>query len=170
MLLVIATCTVPRNARGQVLNEYEAKAAFLFNFVKFVEWPAHAFADSNAPLIIGVVGDDMSSRVIEELIDGKIAGGRRLVVRRFPSFKALTYCHMIFVRSSENDRTRQTLADANPGALTVGETEGFAGLGGMINFMIVNGKLKLEINQASAERAGLRISAKLLSLASVVRT
>jgi hypothetical protein len=152
-----------------VLNEYEAKAAFLFNFVKFVEWPAQAFANGNSPLIIGVVGDDRSSGVIDQTINGKTANGRRLVVKRFSSFKALTFCHIVFVRSSERDRTRQTLAAAGPCALTVGETEGFARGGGIINFTILDGKLRLEINQTSAERAGLKISAKLLSLARVIR-
>ncbi len=170
LVFVIATCAVSRNAQAQVLNEYEAKAAFLFNFVKFVEWPSQAFADGSSPLIIGVVGDDRYSGVIEQMITGKTANGRRLVVKRFPNFKALTYCHIVFVRSSERDRIRQTLAAAGPGALTVGETESFAQWGGIINFTIVDGKLRLEINQTSAERAGLKISAKLLSLARVIRT
>lgn len=169
LVFVIATCAVSRNAQAQVLNEYEAKAAFLFNFVKFVEWPSQAFADGSSPLIIGVVGDDRYSGVIEQMITGKTANGRRLVVKRFPNFKALTYCHIVFVRSSEIDRIRQTLAAAGPGALTVGETESFAQWGGIINFTIVDGKLRLEINQTSAERAGLKISAKLLSLARVIR-
>lgn len=170
LVFFIVTYASSRNAQAQVLNEYEAKAAFLFNFVKFVEWPTQAFADDSSPLIIGVVGDDGSSGVIEQVIAGKTANGRRLVVKRFSNFRTLTYCHMVFVRSSERNRIRQTLAAAGPGALTVGETEGFAQWGGIINFTIVDGKLRLEINQTSAERAGLKISAKLLSLARVIRS
>jgi len=167
--LVVATCVIAGNGQARVLNEYEAKAAFLFNFVKFIEWPSQAFADDSSPLIIGVVGDDRSSVLIEQMINGKTANGRRLVVKRFSSSKTLTYCHMVFMRASERDRIRQTLAAAGPGSLTVGETEGFAQGGGIINFIVVGGKLRLEINQASAERAGLKISAKLLSLARVIR-
>ena len=107
--------------------------------------------------------------MIDQTINGKTANGRRLVVKRFSNFKALTFCHIVFVRSSERDRIRQTLAAAGPGALTVGETEGFAQSGGIINFTLVDGKLRLEINQTSAERGGLKISAKLLSLARVIR-
>jgi hypothetical protein len=162
-------CADSRNVQAQVINEYEAKAAFLFNFVKFVEWPAQAFADDNSPLIIGVVGDDKSSIVIEQIINGKIANGRSVIVKRFSNFRGLTPCHMVFVRTSERDRIRQTLAAAGPGALTVGETDGFAHWGGVINFTIADGKLRLEINQTSAEKAGLKISAKLLSLARVIR-
>jgi hypothetical protein len=169
LVFAITTCSVYGKPEAQVLNEYEAKAGFLFNFVKFVEWPSQAFADDSSPLIIGLVGDDRYSAEIDQRINGKTANGRRLVVKRFSSFKALTYCHMVFVRSSEKDRIRQTLAAASPGALTVGETENFARWGGIINFTIVDGKLRLEINQTSAERAGLKISSKLLGLARVIK-
>lgn len=169
LVFVIASCVVSGNGQGRVLNEYEAKAAFLFNFVKFIEWPSQAFADDNSPLIIGVVGDDGSSVVVEQIINGKTANGRRLIVKRFSSSKKLTYCHMIFVRASERDNIRQTLAATGPGTLTVGETENFVRWGGIITFIVVDGKLRLEINQTSAERAGLKISAKLLSLARVIR-
>ena len=167
--LVIVTCAIPTTTQAQVLNEYEAKGAFLFNFVRFIEWPVNAFADSSSPLIIGVVGDDSSSAVIERVVNGKIANGRRLVVKRFSDFKSLTSCHIVFVRSSDRDKIRQTLTAAGPAALTVGENEGFAKWGGIVNFTIVGGKLGLEINQRSAERAGLKISAKLLSLARVIK-
>jgi hypothetical protein len=169
MVFVITTCIGFRDAQAQVLNEYEAKAAFLFNFVKFVEWPSHAFANNEAPLLIGVVGNDRYTEVIDRVISGKTANNRRLVVKRFTNFKQLTPCHIVFVRSSENDRIQQTLAAAGPTALTVGETDGFTRSGGIINFTVAHGSLRLEINQASAERAGLKISAKLLSLANVIR-
>ena len=169
LVVVITTCAVARNAQAQVLNEYEAKAAFLFNFVKFVEWPSRAFADASSPLIIGVVGDDRSSDVIDQMINGKTANGRRLIVKRFSSFKAMSYCHVLFVRSSQRDRIQQTLAAAGSGVLTVGETEGFAQMGGIINFTILDNKVRFEINQTAAEKRDLRISAKLLSLARVMR-
>lgn len=165
--LAIASCLVSGNAQGQVLNEYEAKAGYLFNFVKFVEWPHSAFPDDASPLVVGVVGNDKTSAEIDT-INGKIANGRRLVVKRFADFKALTSCHIVFVLSSEKERIRQTLAAAGS-ALTVGEIDGFAHRGGIINFTFSGNKLQLEINQASADRAGLKISAKLLSLARVIR-
>ena len=164
LVLVIGSCAISPNARAQVLNEYEAKAAYLFNFVKFVEWPSHAFPNEASPLIIGVVGDDKFSQAIEQTINGKTANGRYLLVKRFANFKALTTCHMVFIRASEKERIQQTLAASGP-ALTVGESEGFAHRGGIINFTFSASKLQLEINQTSAERAGLKISAKLLSLA-----
>jgi hypothetical protein len=156
-------------ALAQAQDEYQVKAAFLFNFVKFVEWPAEAFSDSNAPLIIGVVGDDRFQGSIDQMISGRIANGRRLLVKRFSNFRTLTPCHIVFVSSSERDNIQQILATAGPGALTVGESDRFAQMGGIINFTVVDRKVRLEINQAAAERRGLRISAKLLSLARVIR-
>jgi hypothetical protein len=168
LALVIVLCAIFRDAHAQVLNEYEAKAGYLFNFVKFIEWPSHSFPDGASPLIIGVVGDDKFSETIEKAINGKIANGRRLLVKRFANFKALTTCHIVFVRASEKERIQQTLAAAGT-ALTVGESEGFAHRGGVINFTFSSSKLQIEINQTSADRAGLKISAKLLSLARVIR-
>jgi hypothetical protein len=169
MIFLSTTCVGFRVVEAQVLNEYEAKAAYLFNFVKFVEWPSRAFASDDAPLVIGVVGDDRYSEMIDRVISGKKANGRRLVVKRFAHFKQLTQCHIVFVRSSENERIQQTLAAAGAGTLTVGESDGFTRSGGAINFITADGKLRLEINKGSAERAGLKISAKLLSLANVIR-
>jgi hypothetical protein len=169
IVALIASCAMCRNAQAQALNEYEAKAAFLFNFLKFVDWPAQAFADDSAPLVIGIVGDDKSSERIEQLVNGKSANGRQVVVKRFPSFKQLTYCHLVFVRASERERLPQILSAARSGSLIVGETDSFARWGGAINFSIEDGKIRLEINQKSAERAGLKISAKLLSIARIVK-
>jgi len=169
MVVIIASCAICRSAQAQTLNEYEAKAAFLFNFLKFVDWPAQAFADDNAPLVIGIVGDDKSSERIEQLVSGKSANGRQVVVKRFPSFKQLTYCHLVFVRASERERLPQNLSAVRSGSLIVGESESFARWGGAINFSIKDGKISLEINQKSAERAGLKISAKLLSIARIVK-
>jgi YfiR/HmsC-like len=156
-------------ASAQEANESQVKAAFVFNFVKFVDWPSEAFNDSGAPIIVGVVGEDSTSSAIDQTINGKTANGRRLLIKRFPNFKAITRCHILFISFSQRDNLRQILAAVGPAVLTVGETEGFAQMGGIINFTIVDKKVRFEINQTAAERAGLRVSAKLLSLARAVR-
>ena len=164
------TCNIPcTQARAQVQDEYQVKADFLYNFAKFVEWPAKAFPDNRAAFIIGVVGDDPFGSKIEQAIKGKFANGRGLVVKRFPTLKALTFCHILFIGSSEKNNLRPVIAAAGAGALTVGDTERFTQDGGIINFAIVGSKVHFEINQAAAERAGLRISAKLLSLSRPIR-
>lgn len=168
ILSFIFTSGTP-GARAQEPNEPHVKAAFVFNFVKFVEWPAGAFNDDGAPIIVGVVGEDSTSSAIGQTINGKTANGRRLLIKRFPNFKAITHCHILFISTTQKDNIRQILAAVGPGVLTVGETERFAEVGGIINFTIIDNKLRFEINPAAAERSGLRISAKLLSLARVIR-
>jgi hypothetical protein len=154
---------------AQASGEYQVKAAFLYNFLKFVDWPAQSFANDSSPFIIGVVGNDRFNSAIDQAISGKTANGRPIVIKRFASSKTLTYCHILFISPSETDRFKQILATAGPGVLTVSESERFTQMGGIINFTIVDSKIRFEINQSAAERAGLRISAKLLSLARVVR-
>lgn len=155
-------------AQAQSADEQHVKAAFLYNFVKFIEWPQAAFTDVNAPIIIGVIGDDRLVATIEQTVSGKTAGGRHFVVRRFISYKALSYCHILFISNWGKDNLRRILPAIVAGVLTVGETEHFAEAGGMINFKIADSKVRFEINQKAAERAGLRISAKLLNLAPIV--
>jgi hypothetical protein len=154
---------------AQASDEYQVKAAFLYNFVRFVEWPADAFSDSSAPVVIGVVGDDPFGSKIDQMINGKTANGRPLVLKRFTNIKALTFCHILFICSSEKNNLRQALAAAGAGVLTVGETERFTQMGGIINFTIVDSKVRFAINQVAAERAGLKISAKLLNLSRPAR-
>ncbi|MEK6304132.1 MAG: YfiR family protein [Acidobacteriota bacterium] len=169
LLLTLASGTRGARAPAQETTESQVKAAFLYNFVKFVDWPSEAFSDSGAPIIVGVVGEDSTTSAIDHTISGKIANGRRLLIKRFSNFRAITRCHVLFISSSQRDNLPQILAAAGSAVLTVGETERFAQMGGIINFTIIDNKLRFEINQAAAERAGLRISAKLLSLARVIR-
>jgi hypothetical protein len=155
--------------QAQASGEYQVKAAFLYNFLKFVDWPAQSFANDSSPFIIGVVGNDTFNSTIDQAVSGKTANGRPIVIKRFASSKALTYCHILFISPSERDRFRQILGTTGSGVLTVSETDGFTQIGGIVNFTLVDSKVRFEINQSAAERAGLKISAKLLSLARVVR-
>jgi hypothetical protein len=174
LVILLLFLILPSGMRGarplaQGSDESQVKAAFLFNFAKFVEWPSESFNDNQAPIIVGVVGEDSTSSAIDQMINGKTANGRRLQVKRFPNFRAVAHCHILFISSSQRDNLRQILAAVGPAVLTIGETERFAQMGGIINFTIVDSKLRFEINPTAAEKAGLRISAKLLSLARVIR-
>ncbi len=165
ILLLFSTGGVlTSQVRAQAIDEYQVKAAFLYNFVKFVEWPADAFPNDGAPIIIGLVGNDPFGSKIDQMINGRFANGRRLVLKRFPDLRTLAYCHIVFICSSEKNNLRQLLSATGAGVLTVSETDRFTQMGGMINFTIVDSKVRFEINQGAAERAGLKISAKLLSL------
>jgi len=151
------------------LQEYEVKAAFLFNFAKFVEWPANAFTSADEPIILGILGADPFGDSLKPL-EEKTAGGRRLVIKRFVSAEALEKCHILFVsRSSAKDFPQILPTTRNWNVLTVGEVRGFTEAGGIINFVLVDKKIRFEINVDAAQQAGLKISSQLLKVAKIVR-
>jgi hypothetical protein len=166
--LLAAATAVPADASGPS-REYELKAAFLCNFTAFVEWPEDAVPDAEGALVIGVLGDDPFGVVLDEIAAVKTANGTPTTVRRFATIDDYTPCHVLFVAPSEREHLHtilETLGDSP--TLLVGDTEGFAQAGGMINLVIEKNKIRFEINPAAAARAGLKISSKLLRLAEIV--
>lgn len=150
--------------------EYEVKAELLANFAGFVTWPTGTFANSNSPVVIGVVGKDPFERFLEKAVESKTRPGRRLVLRRVNSDAEMRECHVLFVASSERRRLRD-LRERLKGArvLTVGESEEFLDQGGIINFLLKGQSVRFEISVESAQAAGLRLDARLLSVADAVR-
>jgi hypothetical protein len=147
-------------------SEYQLKAAFLFNFAKFVEWPPEAFADEKSPFIIGVLGDNPFGKELERTVEGKIVNGRYIQIREAGSLAEAKKCHILFVCNSENKRLQEVF-EALRGAsvLTVGDWTHFTESGGMISFVLENSKIRFQINDQAARAAGLKISSKLLNLA-----
>lgn len=154
-----------------VPTEYQVKAAFLFNFAKFVEWPPGRFGGPNAPLVIGVLGEDPFGEALEQSIQNKEIQGRPIELRRLRAGEDLEACHVLFVSRSENARLGPILgAVKNSAVLTVGEMEQFLEQGGMINFFIEADSVKFEINPKAAEQCGLKLSAKLLAVSRTATT
>ena len=152
---------------AQTVNEYQVKAVFLYNFARFVEWPADP---PTVPIVIGILGEDPFGNALEETVRGKTINGHELAVKHLKSGQEARGCQIVFVASSERRRLRPLLASlGGAGVLTVGETEGFAESGGIISFTLEDDRVRFEINVDAAQRAGLKISSKLLSLAKVVR-
>jgi hypothetical protein len=150
-------------------REYDVKAVFLYHFAQFVDWPPQALADTNASLIIGVLGADPFGGVLERTVRNETVRDRPLVVRRFRRLEDVTSCHLLFVSSSEKPRFQDILrALSGRGILTVGDADPFTRLGGIVNFRTERNHVQLEINLAAAEREGFKISAKLLGVARVV--
>jgi len=170
--VLLGVCCTPQllPAQSSQPAEYEVKAAFLYNFAKFVQWPPEAFPSPTAPITICVISDERFQSILGQTLIGKTAQDRPLVVRRLQSPpQDLRQCHIVFVSSAE----RGTIGDLLTGAkessvLTVGETDGFAQRGGMVNFVILDNRVRFEINHQSARSSGLRISARLLQLAANV--
>lgn len=146
--------------------EYDLKAAFLFNFAKFVEWPQGAFPGENTPMTICVFGKDPFGHSLDEVVQGERIGERGLVIQRPDGLDDLDACHVLFVSPSERERISKVLARVRgEPVLTVADTEGFLRAGGVINFILEGSKVRFLINQEAAERNGLRISSKLMRLA-----
>lgn len=169
-LTIILASSFNAGLRAQAVNEYQVKAAFLYNFAKFVEWPAAPAGPSPDRLALCIIGQDPFGDVLDQLTKGKTVNGRELVVRRLTGSEEAQGCQMVFIAASERRRIPAILEGLRRAdVLTVGETESFAQLGGVINFVRQGDRVHFEINLDAAERAGLRISSKLLSLAKIVR-
>lgn len=142
--------------------EYQVKAAFLFNFLKFVEW---APAAADAPWVIGVLGHDPFGAALDLTVRGKIVNGRKVDVRRYNKASDVKDCNILFIGRGDYERTG---IPAQPGLLTVGESSGFLKAGGVISFYIEDNRVRFEIRPASARSAGLHVSSQLLKLGRVL--
>ena len=150
--------------------EYPLKLAFLYNFTKFVEWPAESYSDPGAPLAICVVGDDPFSPYLEEELRTRKVESHPVQVKALKVNDTLGACHIVFVPVTEESQAARIVSGLKgSSALTVGESEGFAVLGGIINLTVEENRLHFEVNPVAAERAGLKISSKLLSMAKIVK-
>jgi hypothetical protein len=148
-------------------TEYQIKAAFLFNFAKFVEWPAAAFSGATSPLVIGILGQNPFHDDLARTIRNKTIDEHPLLIKEFRAPAEATNCHVLFVCTSEKRQLPEVLqALKGASVLTVGEMDRFTETGGMINFFLEGTKIRFQINKDAAASAGLKISAKLMSLAS----
>jgi hypothetical protein len=154
---------------AEVSKEYQVKAAFLYNFTKFVEWPPASFADATSPIVIGVLGQNPFGHELERIVQGRTVNGRAISVifiHTAGEVPAL-HLHLLFVPAGEETRL-PSAAWQNAAVVAVGESADFAALGGTIIFTREADKVRFAIKLESAERAGLKISAQLLKLATEV--
>lgn len=169
LTLLYATTTPLLFGQGESATEYQLKAAFLYNFAKFVEWPPAKTPRADSPLVIGVIGKDPFGSDLENTLQGKLVEQRPITIRRFNSLGDLAGCHILFIASSEQDRLGEILHAAREmSVLTVADGGEFTGQGVAIGFRLQGGMIRFLINPNAAERAGIRISSKLLRLAQIV--
>jgi len=168
--LLLLCCPSTRSAEEVSLSEYEVKAALLFKFVRYSDWPATAFQGANSPYVIGVAGRDPFSKELEKVFEGKTVKGRSFLIRRVGNEQEMRGCHLLFVSSSERRRLRDLLLkiDGAP-VLTVGESPDFLEQGGAINFLIKDESVRFDINLEPARSARLKLDANLLKVAASVR-
>jgi hypothetical protein len=170
-LVVGASASTPAHALAQssASPEYQLKAVFLFNFAQFVEWPASAFAGPDAPLVIGVLGEDPFGSYLDETVRGETVNGRPLEVRRYRGVEEIGTCHILFVSRLEEGRLREVLDSLRGRSiLTVSDAARFATRGGMVGFVTDHNRIRLRINLEAAQAAHLTLSSKLLRPAQIV--
>jgi hypothetical protein len=153
----------PRPASAQPVGEYRIKAAFLYNFTLFVDWPADAVSGSS--FVIGVVGDDAFADVLAETVRTKTVHGTRVEVRRLTVVDDMRNCRLVFVSASADRRNTVPRRTRGAPILTVGETADFLQDGGVIRFLIENAQLRFQLNVNAATEARLTISSRLRAIA-----
>jgi len=153
-------------ADAEVSKEYQIKAAFLYNFTKFVEWPASRFADGSSPIVIAVLGENPFGDELAKLVKGRRVNGREIAIKSITDPSEAGAVHVLFICARNDRQLGPVLAQLRSGGvLTVGESDAFASAGGIITFNLVEDKVRFEINQSAGEQAGLKISSQLLKLA-----
>ena len=158
----------PAAGEEGALGEYDVKAAYIYNFAKFVEWPEKAFPGGASPLVITVLGRNPFGAALEAL-QTKTIKERPIEVRSIDTPDDLGACHVLYVSASEKHRLSWVLAAAGrAGLLTVSDIPGFADSGGMIGFVTEGEKIRFEINLAAARKAEIQVSSQLLKLARYV--
>jgi hypothetical protein len=164
----LLVCIVARAQSGEP-SEYEVKAAFLFNFTKFVEWPDSSFDSPHAPIVIGIVGDDPFGESLVRLVAGQKAQGRAIAIIKYRHGDDQRRCQILFISASERSRSAQILASLQEtGVLTVSDIDGFAQIGGAVQLVIEENRVRFVVNLDAATQNKLRVSAKLLALARVI--
>jgi hypothetical protein len=149
-------------------SEYLVKAAFLFNFAKFVKWPESDFPATSNAFIVCVLGD--AAPAIDETIGGKTIRDKRIVVQHLAGLENAKRCQILFVSGSASAESAKILRPLDgESVLTVGEMNQFAERGGIVNFKTEDNRVRFEINPEAAARAGLELSSQLLKLAVIVR-
>jgi YfiR/HmsC-like len=147
-------------------REYQLKAAFIFNFTQFVQWPDSAFSGSSDVFTVAIIGEDPFNGALERAVMGKAVGSRRIVFRHFDNAADLQPCQLLFVPSTKDSELTAIMNKlGNEPVLTIGESEVFLRMGGEMRFYTEENKVRFEINMEATDKSGLKISSKLLKLA-----
>ena len=173
MLLFVSLALTSEAVTAETPLEYKVKAACLYNFVKFVEWPTNSFTNETAPVVFGVLGDDPFDGALDGAVAGRTVNSRPVQIVRFASlaeFERGPTCHLLFVSSTLKSQWADVRAKLQGhSVLTVAEQDTFLNDGGVIRFLNENNKVRFSVNLEAARAANLTISSELLKLAREVR-
>jgi hypothetical protein len=165
--LVFAT----RGEAQAPMDEAQVKAMFVYNFLKFVEWPSDSSARARDPFVVVIIGDGATADAAERFLESKTVGERQVVVRRIQWDQPLAGARAAFVLERDAKKLHRVLdAAASAGVLTIGEGESFTSRGGVIGLLVEDRKVRFDVDTSAAQTAGLRVSSKLLALTRAVRS
>lgn len=170
--LLVTSCfpfAGPPGLAAQAPTEFQVKAAYLFNFLKFVEWPDDPAPDSRGKWVIGFIGESPIDSELTHLVEGKNVLGHELLVKKFQAADDLRACNILFITDSEKRRLPAILvALRGSSVLTVADLDNFVGSGGMVQFVVEDARVRVAIDVGATSRARLKVSSKLLALAQIV--
>ena len=170
VLLLAGACAGHVRAQSAIVDEYQLKAVFLYNFAQFVEWPESAFSNDSAPLIIGVVGQNPFGNHLRVLVRGEFVNGHPIYVRYFKDPDQLAFCHILFIDGKDKDVFQQSMDQVkDQPVLVVTNEEDALNSGAVIRFRTENSRIRLQIYLKAARERGLSISSKLLKMATIYR-
>ena len=178
LFVVLLVCLAPLS-RGRFLSaepasasltEYQIKAAFLYNFAKFVEWPAPTLEKIGDTFTIGIWGEDPFGEDLENELTGKMVQGKRLVLKKLTRLEDAPKCQVLFISASEKDKLPMALEILKGfSVLTVSDIPSFIQRGGMVGFILDHNRVRFNINLEMAEKSDLKISSQLLKLAKTIK-
>jgi len=162
---VVMFCANAAPLRAQSALEYDVKAALLLNFARFIEWPDSAFESARSPIDVCVLAPSPFGDALERTLAGETVANRPLSARQIRRVSDSAGCHLLFVPSGAESRAAALLRQSGPHTITVGESRRFADMGGAVNFVIEDGRVRFNVNLRPVEDRGVRISARMLQLA-----
>ncbi len=150
-------------------REYQVKAAFLFNFTQFVEWPAGTFDGTGTSFVIGILGENPFGNYLREIVAGESVNGHPLIIQQYKNVDEIKSCHILFINPAEINHVSEVITSLKGRSiLTVSDAPGFIQSGGMIRLVTSNNKIRIQANPVKAKEADLIISSKLLGVADIV--
>ena len=170
MLLCVAGSQWTQAQDPIIDREAKIKAAYLYQFIRYVQWPQSAFPEETSPIVIGSIGNDPVNPYLNAIARRRTAGNRKLVYRPVSSVSQAKSCHILFVSSNANGATVKSVVAKlrDTPVLLVGESPDFLRGGGVISFVAINNNIRLQLSTKSASNHGLRISSQLAKLAQIV--
>lgn len=163
--LLFCTALTPYQANP----EYKVKSVFLYNFTQFIQWPEDSFSGQDSPFVIGILGPDPFGAYIDQTVEGETINGTPIVVKRYNNPEEALGCHILFIKEKDQAKLGNILKKLEERSiLTVSDANGFAHMGGVIEFTLKESKIGLKVNPDAAKKQKLEISAKLLQLAEIV--